>query len=236
MQNGIERRNFALKSIEIRQAESGASIVEGYAAVFNQLSVPLWGFREQIAPGAFKRSISEKHVKALWNHNPDYPLGSTKNGTLTLSEDEHGLRFSLEPPNSTWGKDALESIRRGDVDGVSFGFTVVKDEWDQSDPNNVVRTLKDVDLIEISPTPFPAYPQTSVSARSTLTSGIDYDRIAGIIVRSQHGLNVGDEDKELIKRTIETLQGLLKVGAREDQKAMRLKLLKRRLEIVEKSI
>lgn len=163
----IERRLVELEDLEIRADEGQPVIVKGYAARFEKLSVPLWGFKEKIRAGAFAESLkSNRTIKALWNHNSDFPLGSTKNGTLTLAEDEKGLRFEFTPPDTSWGKDAIESIKRGDVDGVSFGFRVRKDEWDETDPKNIVRTLIDVDLIEISPTPFPAYPSTSASVRS----------------------------------------------------------------------
>ena len=162
----IERRFIPLEELEIRAGDDGAAI-KGYAAVFEKLSGKMWGFREKIQSGAFASSLnSKRNIKALWNHNPDYPLGSTKNSTLMLEEDEKGLRFELVLPETNWGKDALESIKRGDTDGVSFGFRTKKDAWDETDPKNIVRTLVDVDLIEISPTPFPAYPQTSVGVRS----------------------------------------------------------------------
>lgn len=162
----IERRFILLDGLEIR-AEDGQATIKGYAAVFEKLSEKMWGFREKIQAGAFASSLkSKRNIKALWNHNPDYPLGSTKNNTLTLEEDEKGLKFELILPETNWGKDALESIKRGDTDGVSFGFRTKKDAWDESDEKNIVRTLIDVDLIEISPTPFPAYPQTNVGVRS----------------------------------------------------------------------
>lgn len=162
----IERRFIALDELEIR-AEDGQAAIKGYAAVFEKLSEKMWGFREKIQAGAFASSLkSKRNIKALWNHNPDYPLGSTKNSTLTLEEDKKGLRFELVLPETSWGKDALESIKRGDTDGVSFGFRTKKDAWDESDEKNIVRTLVEVDLIEISPTPFPAYPQTNVGVRS----------------------------------------------------------------------
>jgi hypothetical protein len=94
-------------------------------------------------------------------------LGNTENNTAKVWEDEIGLRFELELPDTTAGKDAFTPIQRGDVKGVSFGFRTRVDEWDESDKNNIVRTLIDVMLYEVSPTAMPAYPQTSVSARST---------------------------------------------------------------------
>ncbi|MGG1483494.1 HK97 family phage prohead protease [Peribacillus castrilensis] len=165
MNEKMERRAFDLTQVEVRSDEN-KNIIAGYAAEFEKLSVLLWGFREKIRKGAFQKSLETNTIKALWNHDTNLVLGSSKNGTLNLWEDDRGLRFELEPPNTTWGKDAMESIRRGDVDGVSFGFEVKTEEWDTTDPNNNIRTLVEVELHEISPTPFPAYPQTSVGVRS----------------------------------------------------------------------
>lgn len=185
----FERRNYPITDMEVRSEEGQPTIIRGYAAVFDQLSVPLYGFREKIQKGAFAESLSKNNIKALWNHNSDFPLGSTSGGTLRLEEDERGLSFELELPNNSWGHDAGISIQRKDVDGVSFGFSVKKDSWDNTDPNNSIRTLEDVDLIEISPTPFPAYPATNVSARS-LTEAIE-------------GVNFTDILRSAIKDVIE---------------------------------
>ncbi|MBN6186320.1 HK97 family phage prohead protease [Aneurinibacillus sp. BA2021] len=162
----FEQRTFTISNIEVRAEEGASPVVTGDVVMFEQLSVPLWGFREKVRKGAFEKSLRKSVVKALWNHNSDLVLGSTKNRTLKLWEDDMALRFELELPNTTWGKDAAESIKRGDVDGVSFGFEVVRDEWNYDDPSDVIRTLIEVNLYEISPTPFPAYPDSSVDMRS----------------------------------------------------------------------
>ena len=146
----------------------------GYAAKFNEESKPLrdwWGdeFVEVIVPGAFKNSLENNTIKALYNHNPDYVLGSTKSGTLRLEEDEIGLRFDLDLPNTQIANDLYESVKRGDIDGVSFGFKVKEDKWTEvkmDDGWKTIRTLREIDLIEISPTAFPAYEQTEVDCRS----------------------------------------------------------------------
>jgi HK97 family phage prohead protease len=163
----MEQRYYEIEDLEIR-AEDEQPKIRGYAAKFEKLSQDLGGFKEKIQRGAFAKSIRESVVKALWNHNSDLVLGSTRNGSLKLWEDEVGLRFELETPVTTWGRDAMESIKRGDVDGVSFGFSVNKDgeKWEEDDKKSVIRTLTDVRLFEISPTPFPAYLQTNVAVRS----------------------------------------------------------------------
>jgi uncharacterized protein len=160
--------HFKMSEVETRKAEDGKMVVSGYAATFNSLSVPLWGFREKIRAGAFAKTIADpqNNIRALWNHNSDYVLGATKNGTLRLSEDIKGLRFELDVANTQIGRDGFTSIQRGDVDGMSFRFNPVKQEWDETDPANVVRTLVELECNEISPTPFPAYESTSVNART----------------------------------------------------------------------
>lgn len=156
--------------IEVREGDEGRKL-SGYAAVFDQLSGVLYGqFRERIERGAFASSM-EGDIRALWNHDTNYPLGRTTAGTLALAEDAHGLRVEITPPNTSWGRDATESIRRGDVDQMSFGFDVLDDTWDQADDGQLIRTLRKVRLWEVSPVVFPAYPQTSVSVRGNTPLG-----------------------------------------------------------------
>lgn len=160
-----ELRNLEIEDLEIRT--DGPVTIRGYAAVFDKLSKPLYGgFREQIAPGAFKWSIEHKNIFALWNHDDNQPIGSTRGGQMKLDEDSKGLHFELTPIDTTAGRDVAEMIRSGVVGGVSFGFIAKEDKWDMSDPKNPIRKLIDVDLLEISPTAFPAYPQTEVAVRS----------------------------------------------------------------------
>lgn len=170
MSNNINKTNkevrFIPVSVEVREADD-KKLIGGYVVEWEKLSVELWGFREKVHKGAFTKSLQRNTVKALWNHNSDLVLGSTKNRTLKLWEDDRGLAFELDLPDTTAGKDALISVERGDVDGVSFGFSVTKDEWDHTDKDNVIRTLVEVDLHEISPTPFPAYEgHSAVGTRS----------------------------------------------------------------------
>lgn len=163
----LEHRELLTDS-EIRATGDSGKTVGGYAAVFEKLSENLGGFVEKIAPGAFKRAIEEKaDVRALWAHDSSIVLGRTTNGTLRLAENTRGLKFELDLPETSAGRDAFISISRGDVSGVSFGFFVRSDKWEFSeDPAKPhVRTLLDIDIFEISPVAFPAYPQTQVSTR-----------------------------------------------------------------------
>jgi len=162
--------------IELRSDESDDSkkTLSGYAAKFDSLSVPLYNFREKIKKGAFAKSIEKNNIRALWNHNTDFVLGSTKNKTLRLQEDDRGLKFDLDLPDTQIGRDAAVSVSRGDVEGMSFSFGVQTEEWDETDSKNIIRTLIEVDLKEVSPTAFPAYPKTKVTARSVKDDYEDY--------------------------------------------------------------
>lgn len=171
----LERRYVTAKQLMAEQRADGAPVISGYAAVFNVLSVVLWGFREKIAPGAFSDSLADD-VRALWNHDTNIVMGRTKSGTLRLAEDTTGLRIENDPPSSA--EREIESIRRGDVDQMSFGFRTLEDEWDEDSEGQIVRTLRKVKLYEVSFVAFPAYPATSVALRG---EGATVDQAYGLI-------------------------------------------------------
>lgn len=175
-----ERRVFAAEGLELRADPAGGQdalpILTGYAAVFDRYSRVIRGpqgtsFVERIRPGAFARALRERQdVKALVNHDPTLVMGRTGNGTLKLEEDARGLRVELRPAPTTYARDQVATIRRKDVEGMSFGFRTVKDTWEVGrGPGGVdVRNLEDVDLFDVSPTSFPAYEDTAVAVRSLL--------------------------------------------------------------------
>ncbi|QSB48772.1 HK97 family phage prohead protease [Parageobacillus toebii] len=162
-------------TLEIREAgeEEGTRTIKG-AIKYNtesQVMRDWWGdkFVEEIAAGAFDESLRTRGVVGLWSHDTSKVLGSTKSGTLRLESTEKELRFELDLPNTTVGNDAWEMIKRGDVDGVSFGMRVTKDKWSQIERNGekiYKRSILDAELYEISPVAFPAYPANEVSVRS----------------------------------------------------------------------
>lgn len=171
---------IAPAQIEVRASpdDSGQPVISGYAAVFNQLSEDLGGFREMIRPGAFRKTLKESDARALWNHNPDYVLGRSSAGTLALREDDHGLKFEVTPPDTTWARDLLVTMQRGDVNQMSFSFSAVKDRWMQGDTQQ--RELIEVRLYEVSPVTFPAYPQTDAAVRSLIARGFDPDELTDL--------------------------------------------------------
>jgi HK97 family phage prohead protease len=140
--------------------------IRGYALVFNRLSEDLGGFVEQIAPEFVNRTLQQGlDVRALFNHDSGAVLGRTTAGTLTLQRDVRGLAVTIDPPNPTEPPNLLESIRRGDISGMSFAFRTFEDNWDfKADPP--IRTLLDGEIREISIVTFPAYPDTSVGVRA----------------------------------------------------------------------
>lgn len=151
----IERRAFA----EVRAA---GRRIEGYAATFNS-EAKIGGFVEVIAPGAFRDAL-EGDVLAMLDHDPGKVLGRTRSGTLRLSEDSKGLAFSLDLPDTQAGRDVIALAERGDLGGMSFGFTVPPggDSWQGNR-----RTLRSVALKEISVVQaWPAYPDTEIALRA----------------------------------------------------------------------
>jgi len=171
MSKKIERRTFTVQDVEARQAEDGTMRLRGYAAVFNDASVPL-PFKETIAPGAFRKTLSETpDVRLLINHE-GLPLARTKNGTLTLTEDERGLFMDAVIADTNEGRDLYKLVERGDVDQMSFAFRVIRQKWND---DRSVRTLTEVSLADgdVSVVTYPAYPTTSVEAREALRNAIE---------------------------------------------------------------
>lgn len=162
----IERRFLS----ELRAEGQGDEMsLVGYAAKFGVESGDLGGFRETIMPGAFTRSLqSGADVRCLFNHDPSIVLGRTKNGTLTLEEDATGLRFRCVLPNTQAARDLHASVKRGDIDSNSFAFIPKEQTWEKASENGDMyasRKLMSVDLQDVSPVTYPAYPNTELSAR-----------------------------------------------------------------------
>jgi len=166
----IERRTFTIKNVEARQADDGTMRLSGYAAVFNDDSVPL-PFIERIAPGAFRKTLTETpDVRLLINHE-GLPLARTKNGTLRLKEDEAGLYMDADLPDTQAARDLYTLVERGDVDQMSFAFRVIRQKWNEG---RTERTLTELSLADgdVSVVTYPAYPTTTVEAREHLQEAI----------------------------------------------------------------
>ncbi|MFH1010211.1 MAG: HK97 family phage prohead protease [bacterium] len=164
MPKPLERRIATVGEFRVSSAD-GVSKIAGHAAKFDVLSEDLGGFRERIAPGAFADSIKNSDIRALFNHDSNIVLGRNKAGTLRLSEDLAGLAFEVDAPQTQLVRDmVLAPIERGDVSQCSFGFYTRQDKWAKLD-GEWVRTLLDVELFDVSPVTYPAYPSTDVAVR-----------------------------------------------------------------------
>jgi uncharacterized protein len=198
MENGIETRRVNVNDFEIRDATDGAGMTfVGYAAVFNSASEPL-PFTERIAPGAFQRSLrSRNEIKMFVNHDTSRVLASKRAGTMRLVEDAHGLRVEADLPDTSDGRDMATLLRRGDVDSMSFGFSVPRggDAWSDDGQE---RELREVRLHEVSiVTGFPAYQATTATVRSldglVDATGLEADKLNAAITALEKGEPLDDE-------------------------------------------
>jgi HK97 family phage prohead protease len=160
--------------VEIRSDDAGREWIVGYAAKFNARSQDLGGFVEQIDPRFFDGVLNDD-TKGLINHDPNLILGRSKAGTLKLLVDEFGLRYEINPPDTTYARDLLISMKRGDINQSSFAFAVDYenngDSWEYDEENDLyIRTLlKAKRLYDVSPVTYPAYEQTeSIVAKRSL--------------------------------------------------------------------
>jgi HK97 family phage prohead protease len=137
-------------------------IIRGTPIVFEALSLDLGGFQERILPSAVDRTLREGlDVRALVDHDTSKIIGRTKAGTLSLRKERDGLSARIEPPNTSVARDLVESIGRGDISGMSFGFRVLDDDWHMED-GIPIREILDMVIREISIVSFPAYEDTNV--------------------------------------------------------------------------
>ena len=163
-------------NIESRlDSKKGKDVVIGHAAVFNSLSEDLGGFREKIMPGAFD-DVLENDVRAYFNHDPNFLLGRVSAGTLRLGVDEKGLRYELDIPDTTAGRDLKENMRLGNITQSSFAFTLGRDgdSWERNEEGNDIRIIHKVNrLYDVSPVSLPAYPSADNLALAVRSNFID---------------------------------------------------------------
>lgn len=153
----------------VGDADSGATMLVGYGAVFGKRSQDLGGFTEIIEPAAFNRSLSDGgDVLCCVNHDVNLLLGRSASDTLRLSTDDIGLRYEIDMPDTTAGRDAMVLAERGDLFGSSFTFSVAPsgERWTEDDDGRRTRFLSEVRLYELGPVVSPAYLDTTVASRS----------------------------------------------------------------------
>jgi len=166
-----ERRGPAWSAdIEIRKDdESGSTTLVSHAPPWESLSGDLGGFVEKFERGAFNNL--DHDIVATFDHNNSQLLGRTSAGTLSVSEDDKGLRYAVELPGTSIGSDLEVLIARGDIRGSSFEFSVEPggESWSEDDDGNAVRTVTNARLYQVGPVVNPAYQDTSVALRSMET-------------------------------------------------------------------
>lgn len=160
--------------------EDGAMVLRGYAALYSTEATIAGMFRESIAPGAFDEAVGRDDVRALFNHNPDYVLGRTTAGTLRLDVDGTGLRYEVQlNPADTEHQRIWQMVSRGDVSQSSFGFEVTDQTWGERKAGELpLRIITKTKLYDVSPVTYPAYAQTSVTARDLPTASADAASVA----------------------------------------------------------
>lgn len=159
----IEKR---MAAFEIREDAAATGRLVGRAAVFDRETEIAGLFREVIRPGAFTKTLQERDVKMLWQHDSTYPMGSTKRGTLTLTQTPQALEVDNDPPTEPPYSGFRQNIERGDVSQMSFGFEVVKEKRTEEEGKLPLREILEVKLYEVSPVTFPAYSDTEIEARA----------------------------------------------------------------------
>lgn len=146
--------------VNVENLDTRGRTLHGYAAVYGVESGDLGGFRERIAPGAFAQ-VLDADVRCLLNHDPNEVLGRTRSGTLRLADEQRGLRFECDLPDSPLGENVRASVKRGDIDGASFRFVVGTEDWEGD-----IRTVKTVsELQDVTVATYAAYPAASVELR-----------------------------------------------------------------------
>ena len=165
----MEKELRYIENSEIRASQDSRE-VDGYALLFNTTSRNLGGFVERIEPTAADGVIENSDIMALLNHDNSRGILARSRfgvGSLTLSVDEKGLRYTFSAPKTALGDECLEYLRRGDITQSSFAFTVAEDSWAKQEDGTYIRTIKKFDrLFDVSPVFEPAYFGTDVKCRS----------------------------------------------------------------------
>ncbi len=227
-----ETRNFDA-DFELREDGDELRFV-GYAAKFNSPSEDLGGFVETIEPGAFRKSLrSRNDVKLLINHDMGRVVASTRGGTMKLIEDEVGLRVEASLAPTSEGKDLAILLRRGDLSKMSFGFSVMKDSWNN---DMTQRTLKSVRLWEVSVVSMPAYSQTEAMMRSldkaATRAQVDADELADAVLKLEEGADLSEQEAELITKVVHSLAPAKQVEEETETEANLLELKRKQLDLL----
>jgi HK97 family phage prohead protease len=233
MTDKVETRRVQFSEFEVRSTtgdDSDYMSFRGYAAVFNSPSQPL-PFVETVMPGAFSKSLrSRNNIRMYQNHDSNMLLATTRAGTLRLQEDSKGLLVDADLPPTSIGRDLSILMQRGDVDSMSFGFSVPRGGDMYSDDGSE-RKLKEVRLYEVSVvTGFPAYEATTASVRSldilAERTQVDADQLAAAITVLEAGSELSDEQAGLLTEVV------TKLRKQPEQTPARIGVLQKQLDLL----
>lgn len=165
----MELRNSKIE-FRVDNQDGQTMSVSGYVNKTGEWSEVLGNttkFVERIAPGAFAKALQNatNDIDFLAEHNDQLILASTRNGSLTLKEDNTGLYMEATIAPTSWGKDYFQLIQDGILRNMSFGFVALKDSWDVREDGVYERTIEDLELVEVSVVKNPAYTQSTIAAR-----------------------------------------------------------------------
>ncbi len=162
----MEKEKRVKGSLDVDQTASQTPRLVGYAALFN-VETDIGEFRELILPGAFSEAISRSDIHALQEHDSRLVLGRARSGTLVLTEDERGLKVDISPPDTQYARDLLTLIARGDVDQMSFSFSMRggNDEWNDAGAKPLRTIKKFGEIFDVAVVARGAYPDTAVALR-----------------------------------------------------------------------
>lgn len=212
MERILEHRSvYITPEMETRAESDGEYIrITGYGAVFNK-KYSVMGFREQIAPGAFTKTLVDNpDIRGMFNHSPDFLLGRTKSGTMDVAEDKRGLRYEIRADKlDPQAQSVARKIERGDVDGSSMAFFVHQEDWEEKSGKPSLRTIKEVELIETGPVTMPASPATSSKIERALEeTEIDFEAVTRLAIMRRAGFALRAADCDFLAQTIKRLERL----------------------------
>jgi hypothetical protein len=233
--SNVEIRTFDASICEMRAAEDGNGMTfGGYAWRYNEPSLPL-PFTERIAPGAFTRTLKSKNdIRAYVNHDDTRLLGSSRAKTLRIEDRPEGGWVEIDLPDTTDGRDMRTLVARGDITGMSFGFSTVKDSWSSSGEE---RTLLEVRLHEVSiVTSQPAYPSTTASVRNLKViakrSETDAEQLADAISALEAG-ELNEDQAAILRKVVDNAAG---VDTKATEPTVPLSVLMKQLDLLSKAI
>lgn len=236
--DNVEIRTFDAAVCEMRASEDGDGMTfGGYAWRYNEPSLPL-PFTERIAQGAFTRTLKSKNdIRAYVNHDDTRLLGSTRAKTLRIDDRADGGFVEIDLPNTTDGNDIRELVGRGDIQGMSFGFSTVRDSWsgDQTE-----RTLEEVRLHEVSVvTSVPAYPQTTASVRNLRVIAKRTETDAADLADALSALEAGDisdDQADILRKVVDRAAGVIDDPEEEAASSTPITLLMKQLDLLGKTL